>query len=35
MTLGWQLLRSLPTSELHRLSDRQIEMYIEEDGQPQ
>jgi V/A-type H+-transporting ATPase subunit B len=35
MALGWQLLRSLPVTELHRLSDRQIEMYIEESGQPE
>ena len=35
MALGWQLLRTLPTRELHRLSDRQIEMYIEENGQPE
>jgi V/A-type H+-transporting ATPase subunit B len=28
MTLGWQLLRDLPVSELIRLSDRQIEAYI-------
>lgn len=28
MEIGWQLLRSLPTSELHRLNDRQIEEYI-------
>jgi V/A-type H+-transporting ATPase subunit B len=32
MSLGWQLLRTLPPAELHRLSDRQIEMYIKEDG---
>jgi V/A-type H+-transporting ATPase subunit B len=31
MALGWQLLRDLPVSELHRLSDRQIETYIRED----
>ena len=30
MEPGWELLRELPASELHRLSDRQIEMYIEE-----
>ena len=28
MELGWQLLRSLPAAELHRLNDRQIEDYI-------
>ena len=28
MELGWQLLRSLPAAELHRLNDRQIEQYI-------
>jgi len=28
MELGWQLLRSLPATELHRLNDRQIEDYI-------
>jgi len=28
MTIAWQLLRSLPVSELNRLSDRQIEKYI-------
>ena len=31
MALGWQLLRSLPVMELHRLSDRQIADYIETD----
>jgi V/A-type H+-transporting ATPase subunit B len=35
MALGWQLLRSLPASELHRLSDRQIEMYIKASGEPE
>jgi V/A-type H+-transporting ATPase subunit B len=35
MTLGWQLLRSLPATELHRLSDRQIETYIQEQGRRQ
>jgi V/A-type H+-transporting ATPase subunit B len=35
MALGWQLLRSLPVTELHRLSDRQIEMYIEKNGRPE
>jgi len=28
MELGWELLRALPTSELIRLDDRQIEQYI-------
>jgi V/A-type H+-transporting ATPase subunit B len=28
MAIAWQLLRSLPASELHRLSDRQIRQYI-------
>jgi len=28
MEIGWQLLRSLPTSELYRLNDRQLEEYI-------
>ena len=28
MEIGWQLLRSLPASELYRLNDRQIEEYI-------
>jgi len=28
MDLAWQLLRSLPPSELHRLSDRQIAQHI-------
>ena len=35
MEIGWQLLRSLPASELYRLNDRQIEEYInqvEENG---
>ncbi|MGB5455962.1 MAG: V-type ATP synthase subunit B [Gammaproteobacteria bacterium] len=31
MTIGWQLLRRLPTSELFRLNDRQIAQYIEQD----
>jgi V/A-type H+-transporting ATPase subunit B len=35
MAIGWQLLRTLPISELHRLSDRQIDKYIKEDVQPQ
>jgi V/A-type H+/Na+-transporting ATPase subunit B len=29
MEIGWELLRSLPKTELHRLSDRQIAQYIE------
>ncbi len=29
MAIGWQLLRSLPKSELHRLSDRQIAAHID------
>jgi vacuolar-type H+-ATPase subunit B/Vma2 len=28
MAVGWELLRSLPATELHRLNDRQIETYI-------
>ena len=28
MAVGWELLRSLPATELHRLDDRQIETYI-------
>lgn len=28
MSVGWQLLRTLPASELNRLSDRQIEVHI-------
>jgi vacuolar-type H+-ATPase subunit B/Vma2 len=35
MEIGWQLLRTLPASELYRLNDRQIEEYInqaEENG---
>ena len=31
MEIGWQLLRALPTSELIRLNDRQIEEYINQD----
>ncbi len=31
MELGWQLLRELPPSELHRLNDRQIDEYIRQD----
>ena len=33
MDLGWQLLRALPSSELIRLNDRQIEAYIEQDDE--
>ena len=29
MALGWELLRALPVSALHRLSDAQIQQYIE------
>ena len=29
MDLGWRILRSLPKSELSRLSDAQIAQYIE------
>lgn len=29
MDIGWQLLRTLPKTELHRLSDRQIAKYID------
>jgi V/A-type H+-transporting ATPase subunit B len=35
MAIGWQLLRTLPISELHRLSDRQIDRYIKEDDRPE
>jgi V/A-type H+-transporting ATPase subunit B len=28
MAIGWQLLRNLPLSELHRLSDRQLAEYL-------
>jgi V/A-type H+-transporting ATPase subunit B len=31
MEIGWQLLRKLPASELHRLNDSQIEEYIRQD----
>jgi V/A-type H+-transporting ATPase subunit B len=31
MEIGWQLLRTLPASELFRLNDRQIEEYINQD----
>jgi V/A-type H+-transporting ATPase subunit B len=34
MAIGWELLRSLPKTELHRLSDRQIAQYIEAQAQP-
>ena len=34
MAVGWRLLRSLPVTELHRLSDRQIADYIETDADP-
>jgi vacuolar-type H+-ATPase subunit B/Vma2 len=33
MAIGWQLLRSLPVTELHRLSDRQVEMHIAESSE--
>jgi V/A-type H+-transporting ATPase subunit B len=29
MTVGWELLRTLPKSELHRLSDQQLAKYID------
>jgi V/A-type H+-transporting ATPase subunit B len=29
MEIGWQLLRELPATELHRLNDTQIERYIQ------
>ncbi len=32
MTIGWQVLKSLPQSELHRLNDEQIRRYISEAG---
>jgi len=35
MAIGWQLLRTLPVQELHRLSDRQIDKYIKEDDRPE
>ncbi len=31
MEIGWRLLRTLPVSELIRLNDRQIELYISQD----
>ena len=31
MEIGWQLLRTLPASELFRLNDRQIQEYIKQD----
>jgi V/A-type H+-transporting ATPase subunit B len=34
MEIGWQLLRTLPKTELHRLSDRQIAQYIEAESPP-
>jgi V/A-type H+-transporting ATPase subunit B len=34
MEIGWQLLRTLPKTELHRLGDRQIEQYIEAESPP-
>ena len=34
MAIGWQLLRALPKTELHRLSDRQIAQYIEAESPP-
>jgi V/A-type H+-transporting ATPase subunit B len=34
MEIGWQLLRTLPKTELHRLSDRQIAQYIETESPP-
>ncbi len=33
MAVGWTLLRDLPASELHRLSDAQIRRYIEVEAQ--
>jgi V/A-type H+-transporting ATPase subunit B len=32
--IGWQLLRTLPKTELHRLSDRQIAQYLEAETPP-
>ena len=29
MSVGWEVLRSLPRAELHRLSDTQIRTYLE------
>jgi len=34
MAIGWDVLRSLPVTELHRLSDEQIERYIKVDAPP-
>jgi len=34
MATGWEVLRSLPAAELHRLSDEQIERYIKGHAQP-
>jgi V/A-type H+-transporting ATPase subunit B len=34
MEIGWQLLRTLPKTELHRLSDRQLAQYIEAEAPP-
>jgi len=34
MEIGWQLLRTLPKTELHRLSDRQIAQFIETESPP-
>jgi vacuolar-type H+-ATPase subunit B/Vma2 len=31
MEAGWKALRTLPRSELHRLSDKQIEVHLEAD----
>ncbi|MEN8213007.1 MAG: V-type ATP synthase subunit B [Pseudomonadota bacterium] len=33
MEIGWRLLRTLPANELIRLNDRQIEQYINQDGE--
>lgn len=33
MEIGWRLLRTLPVSELIRLNDRQIELYINQDAE--
>ena len=33
MEIGWRLLRTLPISELIRLNDRQIELYINQDAE--
>jgi V/A-type H+/Na+-transporting ATPase subunit B len=34
MAIGWELLRTLPKTELHRLSDRQIAQYLEGEAPP-